>query len=185
MSAEIVAEMRRVTQYPEERRASTSSEAAASPVDRLRPGAMRIAGRTASRRQTRSQRGCCRSATGPASRPAITRRMPLRSPPIAIWATLDRRLQDRTDPLSEAHARPPLPDLPRLRRLPRQCRAHARRWSPTFRDKAATVERGGSEEARERHRLARQAAAARAAGAAARPRLALPRDRPVRRLGHV
>ena len=43
-----------------------------------------------------------------------------------------------------------IPDLPRLRYLPRQRRAHAGagRRHP---DKAATVERGGSEEARERH----------------------------------
>ena len=60
-----------------------------------------------------------------------------------------------------------------------------RRLVADFRDKAAIVERGGSDEARERHRSRGKLLPRDTAGAAARFRLAVPRDRAVRRLGSL
>ncbi len=51
--------------------------------------------------------------------------------------------------------------------------------------KAASVIKGGTDEVRERHTSAGQALAPRPSGPASRSRFAIPRDRPVRRLGHL
>ena len=68
-----------------------------------------------------------------------------------IWATTRRRLQDRSDPLGKH-----MPAIhSQISPASDAFKANAEKMRglvADFRDKAATVERGGSEEARERHR---------------------------------
>ena len=63
--------------------------------------------------------------------------------------------------------------------------AHNRALAEKLRADVAKAAKGGTEKSRERHVVARQAASARPRRAAARSRLAVPRDRPARRLRPV
>ena len=71
------------------------------------------------------------------------------------------------------------------RRVPRARRAQPRARRKTARRRRRGGARAGTEKSRERHVVARQAAAPRPRRAAARSGLAVPRDRPARRLRHV
>ena len=170
-------EVHRVRLFPKSWRSNTS-KAAISPLSTSTSNIAILAGEL----RKRASKGYCRSATGPAcatrnqarrncrdGRPHLVRRS-------ISAARSNSSVRTKTCPSSIPRSPPPpTPSAP----MRRTCAALV----------ADIPRQGGDRRARRLGRsaraasLARQAAAARAAGAAARFRLALPRDRPVRRLG--